>query len=621
MKTKVYSILTALLVLFTCSCNDFIENKQEQLDKFDDYNYWINETSLRLYAQGCYLNLTTASSEFNYFLGYDVDYVVFGGFFTGDRYNDDIAYETPKTISRTVAEAEGKWNFEQIRRVNIMLEKIPTMDISDEGKEHWTAVGRFFRAMCYSIMVSRYGDVPWYDRVPQDNDYPYLFKPRDARLTAVDKILEDFQYAVEHMRASDGAQQVNKYVAAAFMSRWMLYHGTWHKYHGETVSIPKKPVDQNKLKTYFSEAKRAAEIVMAGPFSIGNTYNELFTSEDLSDNSEIIFFRQYITGVLTNALMSYNAGEEQIGGLTKDALDSYLCEDGLPIVQSSLYQGNTDPRIQGEFASRDPRLYQSFADSLRIKTQYGNCSPTGYICKKFLNEEWREEGLDYINNNKSPADAPIIRFAEVLLNYAEATFELSAVGGAAMTQNDLDISINLLRKRQLKKDKNSPAKSMPDLKIQGGQPAVEVSGVPVVINDPNRDADVDPLLWEIRRERRVELIMEGRRNEDLNRWGKYDRLNTGSGTAPTATNMGAWVVKAEYPEVDFTRVKLYHPTADQSAGYIWPAFASINQREFIHGTMDSERNYIYNTIPISQINLYKTWGYTLTQNPGWPDNN
>lgn len=121
-----------------------------------------------------------------------------------------------------------------------------------------------------------------------------------------------------------------------------------------------------------------------------------------------------------------------------------------------------------------------------------------------MNDEWWVAGLDYCTGRLSPADAPCIRYAEVLLNYVEARYEIAQVGGNAFTQSDLDKSINELRDRQLTKWGDTEAKTMPKVQLNGGN--LSVNGV--VINDPARDPDVNPVLWEIRRERRIELIME-----------------------------------------------------------------------------------------------------------------
>ncbi|MDR3119531.1 MAG: RagB/SusD family nutrient uptake outer membrane protein, partial [Mediterranea sp.] len=455
---------------------------------------------------------------------------------------------------------------------------------------------------------------------PADNET--LYKDRDPQLTVVGKILEDYQYALDNVRANDTKLQVHKYLVGGLMSRNMLYHATWLKYHGTTVGSTSQPVADADLKKFFEGAINGAKVVMeSGKYSIGNTYNALFTTDDISTNSEIIFYKEYTTGVSCNALMAYNAGETQnLGGATIDAIESYLCLDGLPIGQSSSYQGATDPSIRNAFVDRDPRIYDTFVDSLRIYSSglHSAASPTGFASKKFLNEEWRVAKSPYVTGLLSPADAPVIRYAEVLLNYAEARYEISKTGGDAFTQADLDKSINEIRKRTLKKWGETPAveRKLPPVTLSGSN--LSVNGT--VINDPARDTTVDPILWEIRRERRAELIMEGRRSDDLNRWAKFDYLNsTTDGTRLSKTILGAWINKTDYPGIS-TAVVLYEPgntagTATQ--GYInYYHRNAATWRTFTKGELNSERNYL-RAVPSGQITAYKDKGYTLTQNPGW----
>lgn len=615
-------------LLLMSACDDYLD--KGPMDEFTNDNYWTSEKGLRSYSQEFYLT---------YFKGYDVEYRVFGGYFSGDSYSDDFLLVSNEGGSRTDRfyfpntnvdgpnnETIWKNNYEVVRKANIMLGKIPDMDITDEAKEHWTGVGRFFRAMAYSNLVKEYGDVPYFDTATDPADDELIYKNRDSRVTVAEKVLEDFSYAVDHMRPADGTLQINKYVAGAFMSRWMLFHGTWLKYHGTTVGSASTSVDNNIIKKLLDGAVKGAEAVMgSGQFQIGDTYNALFSSESLANNPEIIFYREYVSGVLTNALMSYNAKyDQEQGGTTKSAIDSYLCSDGLPIGQSSQYQGTTDPSIANSFKNRDPRLYDSFADHLRIMNSglHSATSPTGYACKKFLNEQWLEDGLTYVNNNLSPADAPVIRYAEVLLNYVEARYEVSKIGGTAFAQSDLDKSINEIRKRKLTKWGESPAvvRTMPGVTLSGSNLAVNG----VVINDPARDTDVDPILWEIRRERRVELMLEGRRSEDLNRWAKFEYLETGNGGVITDAVLGAWVKRSDYPGIS-KDVHLYNPEGNVAQeGYIAfyyhtddPANPDkTTPRHFTKGQLESEKNYL-RAVPVSEIIKYKDKGYTLSQNPGW----
>lgn len=605
------------------SCDDFLD--KDSLDKPTNENYWIDETSLRSYTQDFYNT---------FFVGYAQDYRAFGGYYSGDSYNDDFLLTSengsdinqrlffPLSNTTGINGVETVWTkqLEMVRKANVMLAKIPGMDITAEQSEHWTGVARFFRALAYSELVKTYGDVPYLDVAPEPKDVDILYKPRDPRLFVVNKILDDYNYALEHVRATDKKLQVDKYLVGALMSRNMLFHATWLKYHGTTVGPTSVPVANADLEKLFQGAIDGAEVVMnSGKFNIGNTYNALFTSETLASNPEIVFYREYTTGLYCNALMAYNAKEDQkLGGASANAIESYLCTDGLPIKQSSLYKGASDPSIKKSFIDRDPRLYDTFVDSVRILNSglHAASSPTGYASKKFLNEDWLAANSPYITGLLSPADAPIIRYAEVLLNYVEARYETSKVGGAGFTQSDLDKSINQIRNRVLTKWGEKPAidRTMPKVSLSGTN--ISVNGV--VINDPDRDPAVDAILWEIRRERRIELMMEGRRNDDLNRWAKYEYLNTGNGTAPDKTILGAWIDKADYPGIK-DAVKLYDPAQPGTTvtkGYINYYSTSKAIRTFVKGNIESERYYL-RAIPATQITIYKDKGYTLTQNPGW----
>lgn len=623
---KIILYISLLPILILTSCNDFLD---KDIHDFQDEKYWISEPNLRAFAQSFYPR---------YFSGYAQDFIEFGGYFSGGIYTDDYLMADNRDAKHyfptTRDMAKGTWSthYEYVRKANIMIQRVPTMNISDEAKAHWLGVARLFRAITYSKLVEEYGDVPYIDIAVSPNDLPTLYKSRDSRLMVVDKILEDFQFAIKNIRTKDLDLQANKYLAGAMMSRWMLYHGTWLKYHGTTVGPKSAKVEDAVLKKYFEGAVEGAKLVMDGPFSIGNTYNELFSSAELKGNPEVIFHREYIETIFPNALMAYNAKEDQSqGGVTQSTIDAYLCDDGLPIGQSPKYKGTADPRIKAVFENRDPRLYQTIVDSVRV-TNGGHkaSSLTGYVTKKFLNEAWLKENSPYITGLKSIADAPDVRFAEVLLNYVEARYELGKVGGGSFSQQDLDLTINKLRARNLTKWGSVQAKSMPLVTLSGN--GIMANGI--LINDPKRDPSVDPVLWEIRRERRVELMMEGFRNADLNRWAKYEYLVDASGNVPTKALLGSWITQSDYPGmiigekiVDGKKVQgvsVYNPTGDENVeGYIYPfrledkaGKVLFKGREFVKGNINSERNYL-RAIPHEQITLYERNGYVLEQNPGW----
>lgn len=546
---------------------------KDPLDRLTDNTYWTSEGNVRTFAFGFYTR---------YFPGYASGFdLTWGGYFSGETLNDDFAPTTPTVLTRTVpATAVGvnEWNFTNIRKANLFIKRIQQVPMDDAAKSNWTGVGRFFRAMEYADKVKRYGDFPYYNQELEEGDIEALYRPRDPRELVMDSVLADFRFAAANVRVSDAAtgaqgQIVNRYVVLAFMSRVFLFEGTWQKYQENNLT---------KANEYLEASRWAAnELITSGAFSIASDYRKLFNSLDLAGNPEVIMYRSYVTGVLTHALNSYNNKEPQ-SGVSKDAIESYLDKNGLPIgLPTSLYKG--DKTISDVMADRDPRMKYTIIPSLRLNGVVANFSSSGYATHKFLNEEIMNTNEG--NSNLNPTDAPVIRYAEVLLNYAEATAELGS-----LTQADLDKSINRIRKRA--------GVNLPDLGVSGTQALVNG----VAYDDPARDQSVSSIIWEIRRERRVELMMEGFRNDDLKRWKKYEYLDTKSNPD---INRGAWIKKADYP----TTTAVIEGSAAE--GYIIPAPKAESQRIF-----DNPRVYL-SPLPQDQIKLYQDQGVTLTQNPGW----
>jgi hypothetical protein len=573
MKTKIY-IIIALMATIAMGCkktDEFLT--KNPLDRLTDDTYWTSEGNVRTFAFGFYTR---------YFPGYAASFdLTFGGYFSGETLNDDFAPTTPTILTRTVpdkADLVKEWNFTNIRKANLFIKRVQQVPMAQEAKNNWTGVGRFFRALEYADKVKKYGDFPYYNQELTENDTEALYRPRDPRELVMDSVLADFRYAAANVRVSDGATGaqgliVNKYVVLAFMSRVFLFEGTWQKYQENNLT---------KAAEYLEASKWAAnELITSGAFSIAPDYRKLFNSLDLAGNPEIIMYRSYVVGVLTHALNSYNNKEPQ-SGVSKDAVESYLDKNGLPIAHpSSVYKG--DKSIANVMADRDPRLAFTLAPTVRLNGVVANFSSSGYATHKFLNEDIRD--LTEGNSNLNPTDAPVIRYAEVLLNYAEAAAELGS-----LTQADLDKTINRIRKRA--------GVNLPDLTVSGTQTLVNGMSY----DDPNRDPSVSSIIWEIRRERRVELMMEGFRNDDLKRWKKYEYLDT---KANPDINRGAWIKKSDYP----TTTAVIEGSAPE--GYIIPAPKAESQRVF-----DNPRVYL-SPLPQDQIKLYQDNGVTLTQNPGW----
>lgn len=565
MKNKILLVVLFPIVFLGCK-KDFLEKLP--LDRLADETFWSSEANVRTFSWNFYPR---------YFPGYAVgNDLSWGGFFTGQALNDEVASSGRFTQQVPATNATWSGSFNWIRRANLYIDRINRVPMADEAKNHWTGIARFFRGMEYAARVNDFGDFPWYDRVLTETDAE-LYRPRDPRTFVMDNVLKDFQFAAENVRTNDGDKTiVNRYAVLAVMSRVFLFEGTWQKYHLN---------DMAKATEYLTAAKWAAnEVITKGGYALGSDYQALFTSLDLSGNTEIILYRRYETGVQTHSLVSYVNREAQTG-YTKNLIDSYLASDGLPIGLSPLYQG--DKSITQVQANRDPRIKATFVDALRINGYISTTtgySTTGYSVHKFLNEAIKgtSEGLSSAN----PTDAPEIRYAEVLLNYAEAAAELGA-----LTQADLDLSINRLRKRT--------GVTMPSLQVIGTQPAVNG----VVYDDPKRDPTVSSLLWEIRRERRIELVMEGFRLDDLRRWKKLEYADQ---VQNKDINRGAWIKRSDYPLATSVVIE-----GGATEGYIIPLPSAATWRVY-----DNPKVYL-DPIGLDQINLYKEQGVDLKQTIGW----
>ena len=579
-----YIALASVLSLSSCS-KDFLGDDfltKDPLDQLTDPAFWSSENNIRTYTYGFYNY---------YFKGYGSGWA-WGDYFAGQFINDDFSPQSPNENVVTqflinVPTSGGGWSpalpssqtptnassyYSRIRKANHFIESVPIAELDEEVQNHWLGIGRFFRGLEYANFVNTFGDVPYIDRVMQEDD-PELYKPRDSRVLVMDKVLEDFQFAAEHVRSSDGAaqQSVNKYVVLAYMSRVFLFEGTWLKYHD---------INQDKAQEYLQAAKWAAdEVIKSGAFSISDDYRALFTSESLKGNPEVILFKEYVEGVMQHSLMSYNNLEPQ-AGISKNAIDSYLLSDGLPTGISPLYNG--DKTVADALKNRDGRMGQTVAPSLRMMNTMSNYAFSGYAAHKFLNEELKNETVG--SSSLNITDAPIIRYGEVLLNYAEASAELGE-----LTQADLDKSINVLRKRQ--------GVNLPALQVAGNMPSVNGQ----TYDDPDRDASVPSMLWEIRRERRSEMMFEGLRLDDLRRWKKLEYADTEKN--PTI-NRGAYIVKSDY-----TSGQLNGITIDgNQEGYIIPSNS-------VKRTVEDK--FYLDPLPLDQISLYRNNGAELTQNPGW----
>jgi len=422
--------------------------------------------------------------------------------------------------------------------------------------------------------VQTFGGVPFYNQSLDIEDTTAIYKARDSRQLVMDSVLADINFAVANIRQKDLDNTVNKDVALALKSRIALFEGTYRKYHTE-LSLP----DAEK---YLQEAKSAAEILVnSSAYTLNPNYQTIYNSDNLAGNKEIILYKRYESGLLQHSLIAYNYSSTAMNGLSKSAVESYVADDGLPINLSPRYQGDAD--IFKVVTNRDKRL------KLTIDTTYlyyighvknSLTSSTGYRPTKFLPDTNKIKTIPTAINT-AITDAPIFWLAEVYLNYAEAAAELDQMGKYAFTQADLDKTISKLRARA----------GVVKLEYIAGQQTA-VNGTTFV--DPKKDADVTSLIWEIRRERRSELMMDGFRVQDVLRWKKGKYLD--SNINPDS------FLGAKVPANGTVRLN--------AQGYIMP-YPATSIRVFT-----DPKNYL-SAIPTSQILLYPSSIQTTMQNPGW----
>ena len=556
-------------LLGSFSCSDFLD--KEPLDRFTDDNYWTSESNVRTYAWMFYDeflgygNGTGTTSEF---------YFQNGG--ATMNISDDLCNNSFLQYDATPASSNSNWKsyYKCIRRANIMLERVNTVPgISESQLNHWNGVAKFFRAFSYFRLVQRFGDVPYFDKPLVESDRPSVFQPRMNRNDVMDRVMADLDEAYASVLVADQTNTINRYVVAALASRVALYEGTYRKYHSLGNST-----------NFLESAKRYSDaIISSNQYSLNSDYKSVYNSVELKASSEMILYKDYQPSIWMHSIQSYTNTSTVINGMTKAAVESYPCVDGLPISQSELYQG--DASMESVLANRDTRMSATLSPKWAYagKEDGGLSSNTGYRIILFNNPGL--SGSQVTTNGQNHIDAPIFGYAEVLLNYAEALAELNQ-----MTQADMDKSINLLRARA-----GVAPLSYAD------ESTIQANGI--TINDPARTTSlesktgiVSPLIWEIRRERRAELMSWTHiRYFDLMRWKKglyldmNENPNVARGALVTEENRG-------------------NGTVDQN-GYLLPYGSNVR-------VFDESKHYL-NSIPMNEILLYEAEGLSLPNNPGW----
>lgn len=508
---KLSLVVFATMLFFSCN-DEFLE--RFPLDEISSETFWSSANDLEVYNNSLYDRIRDDR---------DVDFLI--GHMPGtdgyrvniwnlDEFADNIAprhtrHEFYQEIraGKHQAITSPRWmgwhpdGWRLVRQIAVGIEgsaKALENGVNKNDVNKYLAEQRLFRGIWYAKKAFKFGDVPWIEK-PLNIDSEELYGPRTPKAQVMAKVMEDLNFACTNLPDDwgVGATRLNKGAALLMKSRICLMEGTWRKYHGKSDATP-----------WLQAAADAAKQLMDGGnyslYSTGNPdndYNYIHKLENLSGISEVIHYEKFLSGVgQSNHVQNYHRSYN--GGATKSIVEDYLCTDGKPINLSDLYKG--DEVFENLFENRDPRLRQTilhpddvgrwkYANNDITRTyprimgmSGGQSSTTGYHIIKVYNND-----AAYATYNTSSTPAIIMRYGEALLNYAEAKAELGGI-----TQADLDISINKLRDRV----------GMPHLKLNPPM-------------DPRyANWGVSSLIVEIRRERRVELFMEGFRYDDLRRW-------------------------------------------------------------------------------------------------------
>lgn len=400
------------------------------------------------------------------------------------------------------------WDWTALRNINFFLENCNNPKISPKVIRNYIGLAKFFRAWFYFDKIKRFGDVPWINKTMTIDD-PDLFKGRDSRTLVMDSVLADIDSACASITATDDKSRslITKYVAYAFKSRVCLFEGTFRKYHTEYGL-------QNTADRWLTEAMNAAKTVMDEAGYTLNTangstqsYRQLFISK-APVSAEIM-----LAALCDPNLSVYNDGNwwwtsATYGSrvsFTRTFINTYLNIDGTPFTSKAGYA--TLPFVE-EVKGRDLRLQQSIrmGSYKRINGGVPQAAPPvfSYTYTGYQPIKWCLDDTYYDGGSRNDNSISIIRYAEVLLNYAEAKAELGA-----FTDADWSRTVGALRTRA---------------GITGG-----LTAKPVVADAylkttyfPNI---TDPALLEIRRERGIELALEGFRFYDIVRWKRGELMD------------------------------------------------------------------------------------------------
>jgi hypothetical protein len=400
------------------------------------------------------------------------------------------------------------WSWGDLRTINYFIANNNNPKVPEAVRKHYTGLAKFFRAYFYYDKVKRFGDVPWIGK-PLDVKDPVLYGGRDPRALVMDSVLADLNYACTNMTLLNDPtrSQVTKYVAYALKARICLFEGTFRKYHTE-LNL------QASAAAWLNEAATAAKFIMdAQAYSIyttggaGKSYRTVFTNASpIASEVMLASICDLTLNVLNDANWYWTSGTYgDKASFTRTFINTYLKLDGTPYTNDP---GYTTQLFKDEVKNRDLRLKQTIrlGDYKRISGGLLVPAPPlfSYTFTGYQPIKWALDDMYYDTRDLNINSISMFRYAEVLLNYAEAKAELGT-----LTDADWAATVGVLRARG---------------GITGG-----LTTRPTVVDPYLKSVyfpDIsDPVILEVRRERGIELSLEGFRFADILRWKRGELMN------------------------------------------------------------------------------------------------
>ena len=525
----------------------------------------------------------------------------------GDANSDNLypnAIDTRLAGETSLSNAAELDDYKAIRNVNFLLQNITNCE--DKGTDYEQCLGEayYFRAAYYYHLLINYGGVTWIEE-QLDPDAELMKRPRNTRTEIVDYILKDLKNAITYLKEQDNnaTRRVHRDVARALKSEVALFAATWEKYHrAENDPFYDKTLTNPdvKIKEWLEQAAAAAkEVIVRNVWSIHNTgkpltdYRDMFIDTDLSDNQEVLWWKEYNASAGIGHNVTYYAcqGGGQIG-VSASLVDDYLTKEGKPFTGANKLEAKRTYGAELSPELRDPRLSQTvFMPGQQIRndgtlyawppldaTNYHQ-NTTGYSILKY--EEFNtSNSAAYTTANRSQVPAIQVRYADILLNYAEALAELDGANNAGEIQ-----------------------KALQPLRDRVNMPGVDFD------REYNSDADypfhnLDKYIQAVRRERHVEKALENCRLTDILRWAAADELIVGK------TPTGALYTGSTLGE-HFDGIMTVGSNIWLKDGYI----VSFNNTNYPNGwQFNVERDYL---LPIRQEMVGSLTGGLWEQNPNW----